>query len=501
MSQFRVLCLLVLYLLWTSICFGQVNKPVRYRTEVGSYFATSGQTPFWLRANQYGIVPRDFALMTVRQGLRVDYHDAPKTKLDSLRAANRRIDWGWGAEAVLNAGYSYKLLIPEAYVKVKFGKSVEVWAGRRREIVGLVDTALTSGSYAWSGNTLPMFKIQLAINDYLPRNSLFGIKGFYANGWFEQNSFINNVMLHQKALYGRFGKPHWRLKLYGGINHEVMWGGNTERLPGSAIKNNQLPNHFSDYIDVVLARSLATRTDVDTTRISAFDRENRIGNHLGTVDVGFEYTARSFSIFAYRQNIYETGSLFYLTNIADGLNGLRIRNRRPRNVHGLQIQDVLLEYLYTESQGGSLFLNDPQYRGRNNYFNHSQYQEGWSRYGLTMGTPFITPTPDSRSDLPRYGFTNNNRVAVMHVGVSGQVLDFFQFQLKASYSTNLGTYEVPFPNAVHQFSSVLSVSAPLYILNGVTANASVATDIGQLYDNSVGFYIGIRKEGQSKRRQ
>lgn len=501
MSQFGNILLLLPCFLWSVLCFGQVDKPLHFRTEVGTYFATSGQTPFWLRANQYGIVPNDQAFMTVRQGLRVDYHELPKTKLDSLRAANRRIDWGWGAEAVFNAGYNYNLLIPEAYVKVKFGKNVEVWAGRRREIIGLVDSTLTSGSYAWSGNTLPMAKIQLAINDYLPRNSLFGFKGFYAHGWFEEDRFVNNTMLHQKALYGRFGKPHWRLKLFAGINHEVMWGGNTERLPGSVIKNNQLPNQFSDYIDVVTAVTLGNRTDIDTNRVSEFDRKNRIGNHLGTVDLAFEYTVRSFSIFAYRQNIYEDGSLFYLTNIQDGLNGLRIRNRRPRNPNGLQIQDILFEYLYTESQGGSLFLENDAQRGRDNYFNHSQYQDGWSRFGLTMGTPFISPSTDSRSNLPRYSFTNNNRVAVMHLGLSGQVLDFFQFQLKASYSTNLGTYEVPFDKPVHQFSSVLSVAAPLAILNGVTANASVATDIGDLYDNSVGFFIGIRKEGRSKKRQ
>lgn len=489
-----------LALLTATIGVGQTVKPLQYRTDAGSYVATAGQTPFWLRANQYGIVPGEFALLTIRQALRVDYHAAPGTKLDSLRAANRRIDWGWGAEAVLNAGYTYKLLIPEAYVKVKFGKNLEVWAGRRREIVGLVDSTLTSGSYAWSGNALPMLKIQLALTDYLPRNALLGFKGFYAHGWFEEDRFIKNIMLHQKALYARFGKPHWRLKLYGGLNHQVMWGGNTERLPGSVIKNNQLPNQFSDYIDVITASTLGNRTNVDTNRISTFDRENRIGNHLGTIDLGFEYTTRTFSVFAYRQNIYEDGSLFYLTNIQDGLNGLRIRNRKPHTANGLRIQDVLLEYLFTESQGGSLFLEDNAHRGRDNYFNHSQYQDGWSRYGLTLGTPFITPSTDSQRNLPRYGFTNNNRVAVMHLGVSGQVLDFFQFQLKASYSTNLGTYEVPFPQPVRQFSSALSVSAPLYILNGVTASAAIATDIGDLYDKNVGFYIGLRKQGQTQAR-
>lgn len=479
--------------------FGQTVKPVWYRTELGSYVATTGETPFWLRANQYGIVPQEAALLTFRQAVGVDYHNHPRTKLDSLRAVNRRVDWGWGAEAVVNAGYTFKLLIPEAYVKVKFGKSLEVWAGRRRETIGLVDTLLTSGSYAWSGNTLPMLKIQLAVPDYLPRRSLFGFKGFYAHGWFEEDRFIKNVMLHQKALYMRFGKPAWRLKLYGGFNHQVMWGGNTERLPGSVIKNNQLPNQFSDYIDVITGSSLGNRTNVDTNRISIFDRENRIGNHLGTVDVGFEYTTRNFSVFAYRQNIYEDGSLFYLTNIQDGLNGLRIRNRRPANRNGFQLQQLLLEYLYTESQGGALFLENSSQRGRDNYFNHSQYQDGWSRFGLTMGTPFITPSNDSRSELPHYGFTNNNRVAVMHIGLAGQAYDFMRFQIKASYSENLGTYVLPFAQTVRQFSSVISLSAPLSMLNGVTAHASIATDVGNLYANNVGFYIGVRKEAQGRK--
>lgn len=486
--------LLLPCLLLLSGCYGQTPKPLHTRSETGTYFSTSGQNPFWLRANQYGIVPGEHAILSLRQALRVDYHQAPKSRLDSLRAANRRVDWGWGAEAVLNAGYNYRVLIPEAYVKVRVGRA-EVWAGRRREVTGLVDSALTSGSFALSGNALPLLKFQVAIPDFTPRQGMIAVRGFYAHGWFETDRFIQNTLLHQKALYLRLGKPTGRLNLYGGFNHQVMWGGNTEALPGGLIKNNQLPATFRDYVDVVLGNTLGNRRNVDTNRVSRFDRENRIGNHLGTVDVGMEYRGRSLAVFAYRQSIYEDGSLFYLINIRDGLNGLRIRNLRPLNPSGFQLQSVLLEYLYTMSQGGLVFSDDPTQRGRDNYFNHSQYRDGWSRYGMTLGTPFITPSADSRPDLPRYGFTNNNRVAVVHLGVSGQVLDFFRFQLKASHSRNVGTYEVPFPGTVRQFSAALTVSAPLYILNGVTAKASVAADWGQLYPNCVGFYVGLRKDG------
>lgn len=494
-KPFTCILFLVFFLTCCATSWGQGRREVRYQTEVGSYAASSSTTPFWLRTNQYGIVPDESPFLTIRQSVQQDYR-VSKSHTDSLKSIKRKIAIGWGMQAVFNAGHTYQLLIPEAYMKLRLGQNVEVWAGRRREIVGLVDSTLSSGSYAWSGNALPLTKVQFAVPDYLPRNGLIGFKGFYAHGWFESGRFVDNAMLHQKALYARLGKPNWRVKFYAGINHQVMWGGRTDRLTNnSTIKNNQLPNQFSDYINMVLALPLGNRTNIDTNRVSHFDHENRIGNHLGTVDIGFEYIGSSFSLFAYRQSIYEDGSLFYLTNIQDGLNGLRIRNRRPRNPSGFHIQDVLLEYLYTQSQGGSLFLESSAQRGRDNYFNHSQYQDGWSRYGKTIGTPFISPSPASRSELPQYGFTNNNRVAVMHMGISGQLLDFLSFQFKASYSENLGTYEQPFPNPVHQFSSLLTLASPVVILKGVTARASVASDIGDLYANSMGFYLGIRKDG------
>lgn len=489
----------LLLFLCTITCFGQTTKPLRFNTEIGSYFSSSGLNPFWLRANQYGIVPHDPTILTWRQALHVDYHDAPKTKRDSLQARNRRVDWGWRAEGVVNTGNNVALLIPEAYAKVRLG-SVEIWGGRRREIIGLVDSSLTSGSYIMSGNALPMLKLQVAVQEYTPRRSLFAFKGFYSHGWFERDRFVQNTMLHQKALYVRVGKPNWRLKLYGGMNHQVMWGGTTTQLPGTRIKNNLLPSRFSDYLDVVSASSLNNRANVDTNRISQFDRENRIGNHLGTIDLGFDYTGRNFSLFVYRQNIYEDGSLIHLANIRDGLNGIRIRNLRPYNPRRIRLDAILIEYLYTQNQGGSVFSDLLRQHGRDNYFNHSQYQDGWSRYGMTIGTPFITPSNDTRTDLPRYGFTNNNRVAVMHLGLSGQVMTICRFQLKASYSENLGTYEVPFPSPVYQFSGVANLAVPLPVLNGLLVNASIATDIGDLYPNSTGFYLGLRKDGQTKKR-
>lgn len=477
----------------------QWGRPLQFQSELGRFSATSGLIPFWLRANQFGLVPRQAPLITLRQRLEMDYRREDPPGADSLGAYQRNLDWGWGVEAVFNAGSTRKLIIPQAYVKFRLGPAVELWAGRRREVIGLVDTTLSSGSIAWSGNALPITKIQLAIPDYFPRRSLFSVKGFYAHGWFENDRLFDHMWLHQKALYGRFGKPRWRLKLYAGINHQVMWGGYTNQPLGSVITRAQLPNQWQDYVKVITAQALANIPGLDTTRLSRFDRENRIGNHLGTVDIGMEYTARQVSIFAYRQSIYEDGSLFYLINIKDGLNGLRIRNLRPLNPAGVQLESGLVEFLYTENQGGALFLASAAQRGRDNYFNHSQYQDGWSRNGLVLGTPFISPTTDSRSTLPPYGFTNNNRVSLWHVGLSGQAYNRVWFQIKASYSRNLGTYEVPFPAAVQQFSSLLNLSVPVGYSRRTTATASLGVDVGDLYDSSVGFYAGVRYQGRTRK--
>ncbi|GAB3226623.1 hypothetical protein [Spirosoma arcticum] len=218
------------------------------------------------------------------------------------------------------------------------------------------------------------------------------------------------------------------------------------------------------------------------------------------MDVGVEYTAPGFTRFAYRQHPYDDGSLAHRTNLRDGLNGLRMRNRRGLIPRGFQLESVLLEYLYTRHQGGDLFLANARQRGRDNYFNHSQYQDGWSRYGLTMGTPFITPSTDTQPHLPAYGFTNNNRVAVMHLGLGRHASDRVGWQLKASYSQNWGTYEVPFGQRVDQFSSMLSAWSPLGRARATTVTVAIGADVGELYTRSVGFYVGLRQANQRPNR-
>jgi hypothetical protein len=355
------------FLLISFVSFSTfAQRESSYHAEASTIVGTE-QTPFWMRANKYGMVSTKGNTAVFSIGTKSDYQETKS-----------KINWGYGANVGAFAGSENKFIIQEAYVKAKW-KAVEFYAGRRKEIQGLVDTSLTSGSYIWSGNALPMPKVQIAIPNYSPlgSNGLIAVKGNYAHGWFDNGrADASGVFLHQKSFYGRIGKPNWKMKVYGGFNHQVQWGG-TAKYKDDYLTNptGKFGSSFKDYLAVISGKS-NVKSDTSTTATS-FDAENRTGNHLGSIDIGLELNYPKFNLFIYRQNIFEDGSLFYLNNITDGLNGLSIslKNQISENV---SISKITFEFLNTISQGGlggSTALLASQ-RGQDQYFNNGQYRDG-----------------------------------------------------------------------------------------------------------------------------
>lgn len=484
------------------------KRDLRIFAETAVSASSSEQTPFWIRTNQFGTVPTVSPFATIRGGITASYlYD--RTKPAKLVQNKRRLmGWGYGLEVVANLNHKSGVLVPEAYVKGQLW-GFEFMAGRRKEVTGLADSTLGTGPFIGSGNALPLPKIQIAIPDYTPigfTKDVISFRGHYAHGWFGNQGVVTHSYLHQKALYGRLGKTTWPVRFYAGINHQVQWAGRSDVITNeNQIKNGRFPTGLTNYVNAILGTSLAARGDnIDTTQFSKVDRGNRVGNHLGTVDVGFEINASRFSLLFYRQSIYEDGSLFYLTNIADGLNGVRFRNKKSA-ARGLHLQTAVLEFLYTLSQGGALFTYHEKFRGNDNYFNHTQYIDGWSYKGRTIGNPFITPANDTQANLPRTQatdfqfFTNNNRVKVLHLGVAGSLHNRYTFQLKCSMSENLGTYASPFPADVRQFSSILVVGLPTAFLGSTQTTVSIAHDQGKLFPNNTGFQISLRKTWNAAR--
>jgi hypothetical protein len=452
--------------------------------ELTGFGSSTSRTPFWIQANQFGIVPRVSPAGSIHAGF--DYfHSLSKNESNNWRV-------GFGAEAV---GYitkqQNKFLLPQAYGSIRY-KNWELFVGRKKQWVGLADSTLGTGSYAWSGNTMPIPKIQLGTRGFvgLPlTKGWVSFNGFYSDGLFESNRPItSNLKLHQKAIYLRIGNSTSRLKLYGGINHQIQWGGKSPYLT----IGGRMPSGFKNYFTMVKG-SVGGKG----TNISYFDSTSRIGNQLGSVDLALEVETFGASIFLYRQTPYEDGSIFYFKGLADGLNGLRIRRKNSYGSN-FEITEGVLELLYTKDQGGSNFvITDGKNRGRDNYFNNAQVRDGWSYYNRTIGTPFITPTTDTQWKWPKYAdsFTSNNRVSVLHLGLKGTLLQKVIWTTKLSYSSNSGTYDAPFQTNPTQFSGLLTMQGKINIWGGTILKGSIAADLGELYPDTYGFTLGLRKEG------
>ncbi|AFK03213.1 hypothetical protein Emtol_2074 [Emticicia oligotrophica DSM 17448] len=465
----------------------------KYHLEVGTYLSTSGTTPFWLRSKQYGIVPFESNFFTVRSSTHKEYDSTTILKKNKLK----KFDYGYGLGAVINAGKKSNFLLQEAYLKVRFG-AFEFYAGRRKELVGLADTMLSSGPYVWSGNALPIPKIQISIPNYtsIVGHGLISIKGSFAHGWFGNQGETNDFFLHQKTLYGRIGKPNWRIKLYGGFNHQVQWGGKPNKPyiePQTEKLITSYGNDFNTYLNVITGISLNNEGGTDIKGVPINDAWNRTGNHLGSIDIGMEIELPQSTIFIYRQSIYDDGSLYYLSNINDGILGLSIKTKNKTGLIGLNI-----EYLNTTNQGGDLSSEStiPELRGRDNYFNNTLYN--WTYKNNTIGTPFMLPfytIPVNNfanySDLTKFylpSFILNNKVRGVITGVKYNI-SRYSLTTKASFTKNYGIFGTPLLKT-KQFS-ILQSSQFMYQKYFFTFNISY--DSNTVLNGSLGTQLSLSR--------
>jgi hypothetical protein len=411
------------------------------------------------------------------------------------------VDWGASVEGRGNIGHKSNFTLVEGYGKLRVSV-FEIRAGRTKEIMGLCDTSLSSGAFAVSGNALGIPKIQIAIPEFysLPLfGKLFAFKGNFAHGWIGETPVMTvydtilqiKTWLHQKSLYGRFGRPGWKLKLYGGFNHEVFWG-NEKTNYG----NYYTLSTFKTYLYVITGKVYGTD----------YIPWSKIGNHLGSIDLGFEYEFKNIRLFAYRQNFYDCGALAHLANIRDGLNGVSLVNTRQTG-NGFQWKKMLIEVLSTKNQAGELW-SPPTASGDEDYYNNYQYTRGYSYKGNGIGTPFICTRTWTRAGLPAEpgeGFINN-RVIAFHFGFEGSIQKW-DFILKTSYSLNYGTFgtsEVGHTlgrirtlplygifSETKQFSAYIEANKELK--NELNFGILGAFDVGGLYYNSFGILFSVAK--------
>jgi len=475
------------FLLVAGTVSGQVGN-YNFTVQTLGGYTTPGVVPFWLRSNQFGSIPLDGPSLSFIGSVRKDY-DLSDDKL---------FDWGASFEGRANLGQGSSLTLIEGYGKVRLG-IFELRGGRSKEIMGLCDTTLSSGSWSLSGNYLSIPEVEISVPEFFTipwLGQLIAFKGNFSHGWlgnvamrrwFDEGDTVQiNTFLHQASFYGRFGRPSWRIKFYGGFNHQVFWGNEDEYYT-----SDYELSPLSTYFYVITGKKYN----------NGFIEETRIGNHVGSIDLGLEYEFDKARLLIYRQNFYDGGALSKLANIQDGLNGISITNKNGRR-RAFFIHKWLFEFLYTKNQAGEPWSPEygSQYEG---YYNHEEYVQGWSYNGIGIGNPFLTPETDIREELPSAPeeYFANNRVIALHLGVEGSLKEV-NYILRASLSNNYGTYYttdqeqstgIPNPGAYGIFGEQKQLSTYLELNRKLNSGLNLgfigAIDYGGLLYNSYGLFV------------
>ncbi|MBO9638323.1 MAG: hypothetical protein J7576_09155 [Siphonobacter aquaeclarae] len=417
-----------------------------YSCHAGLYSAL----PFWLQRNTGGILTGNGPLAAVRFAIHADYQTPTRT-----RSYLRRLfwDWGYGAEIALTGGSTIHAVVPEGYIKAKAGR-IELSLGRRNEVIGLADSVMGTGPFAWSGNALPVPKIALHLPEWTPlAHGRLSVRAGIAHGWLDEpQAVVRHVRLHQKYLYGRWQGR--RIEWLAGINHQVQWGGRV-----SAAWLREHPERAAFFqpdgtlpTDGAAWWSVWTGARVSGHHYNAYDAGERVGNHLGTIDIA-AFLPETGLLF-YRQQPYDMPSLLGLSNVADGLTGLRFTRRE-----GI-LRLLVLEYLSTLNQGrGGRWTED--------YFRHAQYLQGWTYHGQVIGTPFVSP--------------ERNRVAVIHTGWKAVWENETGLEGKLSYVASAG-----------YASGLLRLTLPARLRLGGEWEGALAADTGPVFRWAVS--IGWKKQ-------
>ena len=446
------------------------NDTIKYDVGLQGVTSSGTNSPFWLESNQYGKIssnPSSF------YQLECIYKDFGKK--------NQIFDYGFKANLLIRTDDTKSdVYFHEIYAKARLSV-FDLIIGSREEHLGNQDSTLSCGGILVSLNTRPMPKITVGIEHFttIPfTKGYLEIKGALVHGWFSDNSFVQQAMLHHKYAHIKLGGK-LPIHLQYGLDHVAQWGGI------SPVANiGQQPTSIQNYFNIFFGRSGGKDANIS-------DQINALGNHIISQSTRLDIDIKDYKISGYWQNVSEDGPIKFITNtmnVPDGLWGITIRNPKFPLVKG-----ILYEYLNTTDQSGPYHDKDGIiYGGADSYFENSIYNSGWTYYKRIIGTPFISlPTFNSSGEMTFL----NNRVQVHHIGIEGDIASY-QYRILSSFSKNYGSYFLALNEERRNNTSVmLEIKKQFPKLHNIEFGCTVAADFGKLYGNSVGSLFSIRKRG------
>ena len=447
---------------------------LHYTTEILGVASSGHYAPFWLQSNRNGNISASPYSGNISAGI---YKPATQSKrwydYDFAVQLTGRVQSDMPTLFVpyqkRGTGYFNHLY---AHVRLYF---VDITAGIKPLVYESIDPLLCSGSMILSGNSQPLPRITIGINNYIPFPGLFGymeIKGGMTHAWMTDNVYIQNCKFHHKFVGLRFGGK-LPVNLSYEFHHAAEWGGISPVY-------GDVGSNFHSFLNVLMAQAGGTMAN---------DQANAQGNHVGSQQLALTAKGEGWDVTAYWQNFFDDNFAFVGLgqNLPDGIWGVSVQQTRWSYIQGLTY-----EYINTTDQSGPWHDRDGLCYGANDsYYRNSVFQNGWNYFYRSMGTPFIT-SPLYNEDGTIY--TLNSRVRVHHIGIRGDIYGF-KYRMLCSYARNFGNDNTSKILKSTNTAALLEVTKYVSKAWGLDFGISLAADMGTQWGNQFGAILTIRKQG------
>jgi hypothetical protein len=428
--------------------FGQAKTS--YKAESFESFATGDYTPFWMVNHNWGIVSLDNNNFYVRGSL---FHE-------------QTIDSDWSFDVGLDMLAATSSNYGDAWIQQLYGRlNWKFWRldiGSREDYDSFLHPYLSSGDFVNSNNARPLPQLRISTSEFLlipwTKGNMF-LKGDFSIGkymdsqWKEDRAFPANkyyttdILSHKKSIYFRFGDIETKNKrqFIVGLSHAAQWGGILYKYIKRINSNWQYettnqPHGLDDFFRMVVAREgSSSSSDSDGAYVS--------GSQWGAYTLRYDNKLKNENrLSVYLHHFFDDGSGMAFENYRDNLIGLEFRSKGKTMLSG-----AVFESIYTKQQTGPIHHNiqmDDEHKslmhkgnGNDNYYNNTDYVQGPSYFGKTMGTPlFLSPEYNTDGNVN----FKSSRIIAFHFGLEGYLHPELQYRLLLTTGQSWGRYSAPF---------------------------------------------------------
>jgi len=497
----RIPALILILSLCSAPVFCQESEmTVSYKAETFGSLATGDNTPFWMLYHNWGVVPRNANNFYLRAAV-FDEHKINK-------------DWSYklGLDVVGSTPHNFSTVWLQQFYGELNWKSLRLNIGAKEDYISPLDEHLSSGDMSMSNHARPIPEVKISLSDYVlvpyTKGNMF-FKGDFSIGrtmdgqWLEDTARPNNlkyardVLTHHKSVYFRFGdiENRHRMQFTVALKHFSQWGGKLYKyliIDGTPqyVLIDQ-PQQLKNFIRVIFAQQgIEGSSEADT--------DNVAGSHSGNYYLQFDYKLNNNDrLGIYYQHFFEDGSSMNPRTFMDMLLGIQYKTGKQQLV-----SNVLFEYLYTRNQAGSVHFvtMDDEHAdlrkketGNDDYYNNTDYNQGPSHYGRSMGTALLL-SPEYNND----GSVNfrSSRIRAFHLGMEGYFLPELQYRLLLTAGQSWGRYYVPFTKVKKGFASSLELLYTPAKIKDFEAKLAIGYDNGQFFGgDTFGGGITLSKRG------